>query len=302
MCRTACQLVIWVTLSLLAFPSAMGRPPVVNFDLSGVVADGHYDRFIIHFRESDKEHYSPAATVRYAKDVARRVGLIAPNHRSSAVRSPPLRINFQRMLATGGMLIVTSRQLDPVEAHTFIQALATYPAVAYVEPDLSLPMIDSASRSRVSWVLPGEKTQHIAHRITLECIDAMARTPSIREVSYTALEARPSSDHARHVGAARPNSRHASYRCSGYVSDLADAIVWVSGGHVDGMADTSHPVRRIYFGWRKAGTCSATSALGLAIARAKVNGSEVVVADQRVKDPPQPPSVVCPAVSASDEG
>lgn len=268
----------------MAFPSAMGRPPVVNFDLSGLVTEGRYDRFIIHFHASSQERDSPAATVRYAKEVARRTGLMTPRLPSSAMRAPLLRINFQRALATDGMLITTSWRLDVVEARTFIQALAAHRQVAYVEPDLPLPMIDGIPRS----LGPEERaldegTRHRwSHAVTWACVDILSPGSAMREVN----------------GSTESATDHSFDRCSNYVSDLTDAIVWASGGHVDGMADALSPTRRIHFSWHKAGICSATSALGLAIARATANGS-VVVVDRRVVGV-SPPSAMCSAGSMGE--
>lgn len=65
-------------------------------------------------------------------------------------------------------------------------------------------------------------------------------------------------------------------RCGGYASDIADAIVWASGGQVEGVPDNAHPAEVISLSLGGAGTCSAT--YQNAIDTAVSNGSVVVVA------------------------
>jgi serine protease len=66
--------------------------------------------------------------------------------------------------------------------------------------------------------------------------------------------------------------------CGGYDSDIADAIVWASGGHVDGVPDNKHPAQVINMSLGGDGTCAANDITGMAIAKARGNGSTVVVA------------------------
>ena len=66
--------------------------------------------------------------------------------------------------------------------------------------------------------------------------------------------------------------------CGGYDSDIADAIVWASGGHIDGVPDNKHPASVINMSLGGAGTCTAANVYGKAIAKARANGSSVVVA------------------------
>ena len=66
--------------------------------------------------------------------------------------------------------------------------------------------------------------------------------------------------------------------CGGYVSDIADAIEWASGGHVDGVPDNAHPAQVISMSLGGEGTCSATDVTGSAIADAISRGATVVVA------------------------
>lgn len=66
--------------------------------------------------------------------------------------------------------------------------------------------------------------------------------------------------------------------CGGYTSDIADAIVWASGGHVDGVPDNQNPAQVINMSLGGGGSCSADSVTGQAIAGAIGRGTTVVVA------------------------
>lgn len=66
--------------------------------------------------------------------------------------------------------------------------------------------------------------------------------------------------------------------CGGYTSDIADAIVWSSGGHVDGIPDNTHPAQVLSMSLGGAGTCGADSVTAQAIAGAIARGASVVVA------------------------
>lgn len=66
--------------------------------------------------------------------------------------------------------------------------------------------------------------------------------------------------------------------CGGYTSDIADAIEWASGGHVDGVPDNANPAQVISMSLGGSGTCSASDVTGTAIADAISRGTTVVVA------------------------
>ena len=65
-------------------------------------------------------------------------------------------------------------------------------------------------------------------------------------------------------------------RCGGYTSDIADGIVWASGGSVSGIPDTSTPAQVINMSLGGSGSCSST--YQIAINAAVANGTTVVVA------------------------
>ncbi|MFO3707178.1 S8 family serine peptidase [Xanthomonas codiaei] len=64
--------------------------------------------------------------------------------------------------------------------------------------------------------------------------------------------------------------------CGGYTSDIADAIVWASGGHVDGVPDNPTPAEVINMSLGGGGGCE--TAMQLAIDSAVARGTTVVAA------------------------
>jgi serine protease len=66
--------------------------------------------------------------------------------------------------------------------------------------------------------------------------------------------------------------------CGGYTSDIADGIVWASGGHVDGVPDNANPAQVINMSLGGSGACTADDVTGQAIAGAISRGTTVVVA------------------------
>jgi serine protease len=66
--------------------------------------------------------------------------------------------------------------------------------------------------------------------------------------------------------------------CGGATSDIADAVVWASGGHVDGVPDNANPTSVINMSLGGGGICGASDVLGVAIAGAVSRGVTVVVA------------------------
>ena len=67
-------------------------------------------------------------------------------------------------------------------------------------------------------------------------------------------------------------------RCGGFTSDIADAIVWASGGHVDGVPDNATPAEVINLSLGGSGACSDDPVTQDAIDAARGRGTTVVVA------------------------
>lgn len=66
--------------------------------------------------------------------------------------------------------------------------------------------------------------------------------------------------------------------CGGSTADIADAITWASGGHVDGVPDNQNPAEVINMSLGGSGVCTADSVTAQAIAGAMSRGTVVVVA------------------------
>ncbi|UUF03475.1 S8 family peptidase [Xanthomonas hortorum] len=92
-------------------------------------------------------------------------------------------------------------------------------------------------------------------------------------------------------------------RCGGYMSDIADAIVWASGGKVNGVPNNPNPATVINLSLGGSGTCSTT--LSNAITAAVTRGSAVVVAagnsnmDVSTSVPANCPNVIAVAATTS---
>lgn len=65
--------------------------------------------------------------------------------------------------------------------------------------------------------------------------------------------------------------------CGGLSSDIADAIVWASGGHVDGVPDNTHPAQVINMSLGGEGACGDDDVTADAITLAISRGTTVVV-------------------------
>jgi serine protease len=65
-------------------------------------------------------------------------------------------------------------------------------------------------------------------------------------------------------------------KCGGYTSDIADGMVWASGGSVSGLPVNAHPARVINMSLGGSGTCDTTSQNAINSARSR--GTVVVVA------------------------
>lgn len=65
-------------------------------------------------------------------------------------------------------------------------------------------------------------------------------------------------------------------RCGGRTSDIADAIIWAAGGHVDGVPDNTYPAKIINMSLGTVSSCPAAYQRAIDIARSK--GALVVAA------------------------
>ena len=65
-------------------------------------------------------------------------------------------------------------------------------------------------------------------------------------------------------------------RCGGYMSDIADALVWATGGSVPGVPDAATPARVVNLSLGGSGSCAST--MQAAVVGARLRGAVVVVA------------------------
>jgi serine protease len=65
-------------------------------------------------------------------------------------------------------------------------------------------------------------------------------------------------------------------KCGGYTSDIADGIIWASGGTVSGVPANANPAKVINMSLGGSGACDSTTQAAINIARA--NGTVVVIA------------------------
>ncbi|MDV3469359.1 S8 family peptidase [Stenotrophomonas sp. C3(2023)] len=112
----------------------------------------------------------------------------------------------------------------------------------------------------------------------------------------TLCEARPSTWHGTHVAgtvaavgdngiglaggayAAKVQPVRVLGRCGGFVSDIADGIIWASGGHVDGVPDNATPAEVINLSLGGVGSCAEDPLTQEAINQARSRGTTIVVA------------------------
>ncbi|AKC80654.1 protease [Xanthomonas arboricola] len=66
--------------------------------------------------------------------------------------------------------------------------------------------------------------------------------------------------------------------CGGTTADIADAIIWASGGHVDGVPDNQYPAEVINMSLGGSGSCASDGVTAAAISGAIARGTTVVVA------------------------
>jgi len=65
-------------------------------------------------------------------------------------------------------------------------------------------------------------------------------------------------------------------KCGGFTSDIADAIIWVTGGHVNNVPDNANPAKVVSISLGGGGSCGTTTQSAINSARSR--GASVVVA------------------------
>lgn len=363
----AVTLALSFTITVHAQNTASVNDVSARINTSSLEDSGTYNRFIVRYRDD-----APTASVVASQAAAAAMTRAGKMQRSLSVHAP--KVTYKRPLAIGAHVIATSRKLNPSEASAFMQAIASDPSVAYVEPDVlqhaigikalaafvpSDPMFakyqtdylpgdglpTSGGSSVPNWGganITGAWNLTDGTGVTIAVLDtgivkhADVDTSSADDgydfisdgyVSGRSKDGRAaggwdlgdwttgapyssgndpcvlpedgddSSWHGTHVasatGAEITNNgvglAGIAYKakvlpvrvlghCGGYVSDTADAIVWASGGHVDGVPDNKHPAQVINMSLGSDGSCSDASSTAKAIAKARANGTSIVVA------------------------
>jgi serine protease len=126
---------IALALSLSVHAATPPGPSDARFDISSLAPGGHYDRFIVTYRDGAAERSNHAALLQNVGAAISRAGL---DRATAAGRSTGVQASYQRKLATGADLVRTSRKLDRSEAASLVRQIAADPAVAYVMPDVML--------------------------------------------------------------------------------------------------------------------------------------------------------------------
>ncbi|HET6807145.1 MAG TPA: hypothetical protein VFH59_17050 [Frateuria sp.] len=121
-----------IALALSFSANAGSTPPTTTrYNISSLKDGGHYDRFIVTYRQGTAERSDHAAAAQNIQAAISRAGLA----QAAAGRAMP-RAVYQRKLAIGSDLVRTSRKLDKAEAAALIKQIASDPAVLGVAPDV----------------------------------------------------------------------------------------------------------------------------------------------------------------------
>lgn len=137
------------------------------------------------------------------------------------------------------------------------------------------------ARAPGGWDLGDWTTDPIYTDPTTGCVDASQAEDSSwhgTHVSGTIAELTNNLGMAGVANKARVLPVRVLGHCGGYTSDIADAITWASGGHVDGVPDNTMPVQVISMSLGGGGACSANDVTAQAISGAISRGVTVVVA------------------------
>lgn len=356
------------SLSAHAADPATGAGTRAN--LSVLQANGHYDRFIVTYRDGSTEKADRSAMLQNVGAAISRSGLDRAKAGISGRALSAVKASYKRKLAIGSDLVRTSRGLDRAEAAALMQQIAADPAVLNVTPDVmmqrdpgmklptrtapapftpddtyypyyqwDLKQPDGAvtyfgdanfggSSVNGAWnisdgdrvviaVLDTGITRHVDVDTSLAdagydfISDAFVsgrptddRVPggwdlgdwTAADECYSGSAADSSSWHGTHVastaGAELTNNAlgmagiaygarilpvRVLGHCGGYTSDIADAIVWAAGGHVDGVPRNRNPADVINLSLGGSGACDRDDPTREAVRQANRLGAVVVV-------------------------
>ena len=136
-----------ISISLAAPLLAADRPDMAaRMDLSAIEPGQSYNRFIVTYRQDNKQEASADAATHAADAALAHMGLVGKAMRKSAGATTATR--RLRRLASGGDLLVTPHALDATQTEKFVEELASDPSVAFVQPDyLRHAVTDSKART-----------------------------------------------------------------------------------------------------------------------------------------------------------
>ncbi|WP_251045710.1 S8 family serine peptidase [Arthrobacter sp. ISL-5] len=182
--------------------------------------------------------------VGFTKDAANATPRGRANAWGKAARDQGVSVKELRTLATGGTLIGADKPLSGQAAEDFMAGIAASGAVHSVEPD-----------ARMRAALTPDDTRYS------------------EQWDFTAVN-------ATGVAGVAPGAKVVPVRvlakCGGSLSDIAEAIVWASGGTVAGIPANANPAKVINMSLGGSGACGTTyqTAIDSAVSR----GTTVVVA------------------------
>lgn len=398
--RFAIKTVLFVSVaaafSFSAYAAETPSTAGTRANLSALQADGHYNRFIVTYRDGSTEKVNRSAMLQHVSAAISRSGLDRSRTSVSGRTLAGVKASYQRKLAIGADLVRTSRSLDRTEAAALMEQIATDPAVLNVSPDVMLqrdPGMTLPTKSAPATFTPNDTyysfyqwnlkqpdgtvtffgdanfggtsvndawdisdgdrvviavldtgiTRHVDVDTSLAdagydfISDAFVsgratdeRVPggwdlgdwTVADECYAGSPADSSSWHGTHVastaGAELTNNAlgmagiaygakilpvRVLGHCGGYTSDIADAIVWAAGGHVDGVPKNMHPADVINLSLGGGGKCTGNDPTLHAVRRAIQLGAVVVVSagnsndDARNYTPASCPGVITVAAT-----
>ncbi|HEX7817234.1 S8 family serine peptidase [Dyella sp.] len=119
----AASIAVLLTTNSMAANSASALQ--AKMDVTGVKSGGHYQRFIVSYRDSTA---APAASLQHGNALLGAKG----------ANSAAIQLRAIRHLSPGDELVEASRSLSATEASQVMETLAADPEVKFVEPDLLL--------------------------------------------------------------------------------------------------------------------------------------------------------------------
>jgi len=104
-------------------------------------ADQSYDRFIVTYKTGTNQRSDHTAALQSVTAAISRAGLNTATVSSTGTSTPAVSASYQRKLAVGSDLVRTSRKLNQSEANALMQQIASDPAVAHVQPDYKMFLV-----------------------------------------------------------------------------------------------------------------------------------------------------------------